>query len=52
MTRDPMKGHMEMKRSLIAAVAVFCLAWVEETPAEVRSCILGIDINCPSGLAE
>lgn len=47
-----MKRHLEMKSALGGAVAVFCLAWAQETLAEVRSCTLGIDINCPSGLSE
>jgi hypothetical protein len=41
-----------MRRYVHLAVAACFLAWAEETPAEVRSSTLGIDINCPSGLAE
>ncbi len=34
------------------AVILFALAIAQASLAEVRSCTLGIDINCPSGLSE
>lgn len=34
------------------AVIAFSLAMAPASLAEVRSCTLGIDTNCPSGLAE
>ena len=35
-----------------AAVTTLSLALSQASLAEVRSCTLGIDINCPSGLSE
>lgn len=41
-----------MKCALGTAMVLSTLAWTHVALAEVRSCTLGIDTNCPSGLAE
>jgi hypothetical protein len=47
-----MKRYLRMKSALGNALAAFCLVCAQQAPAEVRSCTLGIDTNCPSGLSE
>lgn len=52
MNRDRMNRLLSLSTALWTAVAMMGLAGEEEIRAEVRSCTLGIDTNCPSGLSE
>lgn len=47
-----MRNTLKQRRSTGGAVIAFVLAAAQASLAEVRSCTLGIDINCPSGLSE
>lgn len=52
MKRDAVNNPFFPKTKLLIAVAVICISGTERSWSEVRSCTLGIDTNCPSGLSE
>ncbi len=47
-----MKHTLDTPWTTAGAVVAIALAIAPASLAEVRSCTLGIDINCPSGLVE
>jgi hypothetical protein len=47
-----MKRSFDVRRVFAGAAIALGLATALPSLAEVRSCTLGIDTNCPSGLSE
>jgi len=50
MTGDAMKTPLRLAAG--GALTALSLAMTRASLAEVRSCTLGVDINCPGGLSE